>query len=252
MINIYVCEDDTVQRKQIEAYIEDYICSEDGNILLAMKLRISTDNPQEIINDVKASETTGLYFLDIDLNNKMTGMTLAKEIRKYDQKGEIVFITTHSEMMPLTFEYKLKALDYIVKDQALDIEKKIIKCINLANERYLTPQNKPVFYIKSGSRIISEEYENIMYFEKIKGGHRILMHTRNGVREFRGTLKEIDKQDACLCRCNQEIVVNINNIMEFDRKKRVVHMINGSICYSSFRSARMLEDSLDRNNNVMA
>lgn len=247
MLDIFICEDDAVQKKRLNEFVEDYIKGEDQNGLLDMEVKVSTANPIEVIDYIKKYNVTGLYFLDIDLNAKITGIELASEIRKYDKKGDIVFITSHSEMMPLTFEYKVKALDYIVKDQVFDIEKKVIKCIDLANERSLSSQNKPLFYIKSSGKIIREEYENILFFEKVKGTHNILMHTINGIHEFRGTLKEIEKLDSYLCRCNQEIVVNISNIVVFDTKKREIHMVNGSVCYASFRLAKILVREIDRN-----
>lgn len=44
-------------------------------------------------------------------------MELAYQIRKLDPNATIVFVTTHSEFMPLTFRYKVSALDFI--DEAL-------------------------------------------------------------------------------------------------------------------------------------
>ena len=51
---------------------------------------------------------------------KRQGLDIAKEIRKKDPNATIVFVTTHSEFMPVTFKYRVAALDFI--DKALDDE----------------------------------------------------------------------------------------------------------------------------------
>ena len=94
MIDVYVCEDNAAQRKTIVHDIQTAILIQEYD----MRLRIETDNPQDIIDTIKASGHTGLYFLDIELHKCMNGLLLAKKIREYDPRGFIVFITSHSEM----------------------------------------------------------------------------------------------------------------------------------------------------------
>ncbi len=98
-----------------------------------MKLLISTDNPEELIEQLKKSENTGLYFLDIDLKSSKNGLMLAKEIREYDPRGFIVFITSHSEMSFITFQYKVEALDFILKNDPHQLQHRICECIENVN-----------------------------------------------------------------------------------------------------------------------
>ena len=59
---------------------------------------------------------THLFFLDIEIKGEeKKGLEIAKEIRKKDPHATIVFVTTHSEFMPITFQYKVAALDFIDK-----------------------------------------------------------------------------------------------------------------------------------------
>lgn len=111
MIDVYICEDIKEQRDVIAHYVKAAILIQEYD----MKLLISTDNPEELIEQLKKSENTGLYFLDIDLKSSKNGLMLAKEIREYDPRGFIVFITSHSEMSFITFQYKVEALDFILK-----------------------------------------------------------------------------------------------------------------------------------------
>lgn len=42
-------------------------------------------------------------------------MEIARQIRERDSNALIVFVTTHSEFMPLTYRYRVSALDFIDK-----------------------------------------------------------------------------------------------------------------------------------------
>ena len=43
-------------------------------------------------------------------------MDVAREIRKRDSQAVIAFVTTHSEFMPVSFEYLVSAIDFIDKE----------------------------------------------------------------------------------------------------------------------------------------
>lgn len=233
MLEIFICEDDKHQKEQITKYINDYIMIED----LDMRIALSTDNPDDIIAYVQSNPVNGLYFLDVDLKHEKSGIVLGAEIRKYDSRGSIVFVTSHSELTYLTFLYKVEALDYIIKDNFTDIQKRIIDCIKTANERHLSNPNeaKKRFQIKSGDKIISEEYCDILFFETSAKLHKIIMHSDQRQVEFYGKLKEIEKLDDCFYRCHNSFVVNIENIANLDKKTREITMRNGEVCYASSR-----------------
>ena len=94
MIDVYICEDNSEQRKVIVQYIRTAILIEEYD----MELSIETGDPEKILDAVKDSENMGLYFLDIELQADMNGLILANKIREYDPRGFIIFITSHSEM----------------------------------------------------------------------------------------------------------------------------------------------------------
>ena len=65
MIDVYICEDIKEQRDILAHYVKAAILIQEYD----MKLRISTDKPKELIEQLKQSKNTGLYFLDIDLKS---------------------------------------------------------------------------------------------------------------------------------------------------------------------------------------
>lgn len=118
MYDILICEDDKIQLNQITKIITNLIMIED----FPMKVILSTNSPEEIISHIISNLGTNfIYFLDIDLDSYMNGIELAEKIREIDSLGKIIFITAHEEMAPLTFKYKVEALDFISKCKGIDL-----------------------------------------------------------------------------------------------------------------------------------
>ena len=161
MIDVYICEDIKEQRDILAHYVKAAILIQEYD----MKLRISTDKPKELIEQLKQSKNTGLYFLDIDLKSNKNGIVLAKEIREYDPRGFIVFVTSHSEMSYITFQYKVEALDFILKDDPRELQHRICECMENVNQKYakISRGNGKTITITRGGRKITLSYDCLLY-----------------------------------------------------------------------------------------
>lgn len=240
MLKVYICEDIKVQREKIAKVVENVILMED----LDMEIGAVTDNPMEILEHVKNSEHVGIYFLDIDLNASLNGLGLAKELRKYDPRGFIVFVTTHSEMSYMTFIYKLEAMDFILKDNENEIQKRVYQCILKANQRFSSQNNnlQANFTLKTNGKMITVDYDEILFFETSANIHKVILHAKNRVVEFNGKMKEVEEQlDERFYRCHRSFIVNRDNIKEVDMLERVIYMINGESCLVSSRMMKGLK-----------
>ena len=109
---------------------------------LDMQLVLDTEDPYVLLERVKASQDTGIYFLDIDLNSDMNGMKLAQQIRLFDPRGFIIFITAHSELSYMTFQYRVEAMDFVLKDNPAEVKVKLRECLLNAMERHTLQTNK--------------------------------------------------------------------------------------------------------------
>ena len=240
MLKIYICEDIEVQRDKMQQVIENIVLMED----LDMELSCVSDDPHRILEKVKAAEEVGIYFLDIELGADMTGLTLAQEIRRYDPRGFIVFITTHSEMSYMTFIYKLEALDFILKDAPEELGKRVYECILKANQRFASAKNKVQanFSVKVNEKVFTVDYDEVLFFETSPNVHKVILHCKNRQMEFLGTIKEIEKEvDERFYRCHRSFLVNKDNIREIDFQKRVIYMVNGDECLISSRLMKGLK-----------
>lgn len=240
MLKIYVCEDIEVQRGKIQKVIENIVLMED----LDMELCCVSEDPHRILEKVKETEDVGIYFLDIDLGADMTGLTLAQEIRKYDPRGFIIFVTTHSEMSYMTFIYKLEALDFILKDNSEELGKRVYECILKANQRFASVNNKVQanFSVKVNEKVFTVDYDEILFFETSPNVHKIILHCKNRQMEFLGKIKDIEKElDERFYRCHRSFLVNRDNIKEIDFLNRVIYMVNGDECLVSSRMMKGLK-----------
>ncbi|MGL5148959.1 MAG: LytR/AlgR family response regulator transcription factor [Clostridium sp.] len=239
MLNVFICEDNLNHRNEILKYVNNTIIIED----LSMKLALATSDPNDILNSIKNSKTTNLYFLDVDLKSDINGIQLAEKIREYDPRGFIVFITTHAEMSYLTFLYKVEAIDFIIKDNFNEVSKRISECILNAYKKFSSLSNSipKVFIVKNGDRLLNFELDKIIFFETSTTIHKVKLYTENTVIEFYGQLKEIEGLlDSRFCRCHQSFIINKNYIKEINTTKRIVIMSNNSECFVSIRGMKVL------------
>ncbi len=239
MLNIFVCEDNAIQRQTIVQTIQNIILMEE----LDMQLVLDTEDPYVLLERVKASQDTGIYFLDIDLNSDMNGMKLAQQIRLFDPRGFIIFITAHSELSYMTFQYRVEAMDFVLKDNPAEVKVKIRECLLNAMERYTLQTNKThkVYTIETGGRKISVDYNDIFFFETSGNIHKVILHAKNRQIEFSGTIKELAATlGDSFVRCHRSFLVNKRNIKEIDAKNRIIYFTNGESCLMSTRMMKGL------------
>ncbi|MBR6404373.1 MAG: response regulator transcription factor [Eubacterium sp.] len=237
MLNIYLCEDNDKQREIISNHIQNTVLIEDADLNFVK----ATADPHEIISLIENHSETGLYFLDIDLNSDINGLTLAKEIRKYDSRGFIVFVTTHSEMSYMTFTYKVEAMDFIVKDNQSDMGNRIRKCILDAYSRYASSNNNTDlnYVIKLSDKEYCIPYDDIIYFESSLNPHKVIVHTVSSTLEFQGKLKDIAATlDGRFSQCHRSYLINKNHISEIDIKERTIQMSNNDVCFASAKQLK--------------
>ena len=239
MLDIFVCEDNAAQRRTVVNIIQNTVLIEE----LDMQITLDTGDPYMLLEKVKTSQNTGIYFLDIDLNSNMNGMKLAQQIRLYDPRGFIIFITAHSEMSYMTFQYRVEAMDFVLKDNPAEAKVKIRECLLNAMERYTLQTNKThkVFTIQAGGRKISVDYEDILFFETSSNIHKVILHAKDRQIEFFSTIKDLLKAFGDdFVRCHRSFLVNKKNIKEVDTKNRIIHFINGETCLMTTRMMKEL------------
>lgn len=240
MIDIYICEDNQKELSLFTQYIKDLVSIEN----IDMEVTLSSSDPYEILQAAALSQNVGLFFLDIDLKSDINGLALAQRIRKLQPRCFIIFITSHSEMGFLTFEYKVEALDFILKDNASRIKSKIHECLLNVNDKYTSINNNihKTFVINQSGQQISIDYDDIVYFETSYNIHKIILHTNRRTIEFTGQLKDLEQQlDHHFYRCHRSFIINKNNIAKIDYPEQTVYMNTGETVPISKRMKKGLK-----------
>ncbi len=241
MLKVYVCEDNLLEQKRIVDIIAKAICIEEYD----MALSLATDNPHKLLTSLEQLPSPGIYFLDVDLKSDINGIELATQIRRLDPRGFIIFITTHEEMCPLTFQYKVEAMDYIAKNDFPHLAERIMECLKKADELYTAQTNTvhKLFRFKVGSQIVTLPMDNVIYFEASQASHRVIAHTVNGTAEFYGTIWELVEQaDERFLLSHRRCLVNTKHISSVDFAALRIHFQNGEACPASARLVKQFKE----------
>lgn len=195
MIDIFICEDSYKQLNIIDSYIQNYLMIEHLDM---MRVALATSNPYDILNYLENNNVDkGLYFFDIALETDINGIELASKIKKQKVNSKIVFITTHSEMVFLTFRYQIEAMDYILKDNPDDLQSRIIEDIKLCNQEFQRndSESDEYYQFKTGEHLRSVKIADILFFESSPVPHKVTVHLINGQFEFYSTIKDIENEN---------------------------------------------------------
>ncbi|WP_328801811.1 LytTR family DNA-binding domain-containing protein [Paenibacillus sp. LX16] len=218
-MNIFILEDQFIQQRIMEKMVRKS-CEELG---ICCSNLIVTSKPDLLLFESKAC-ANNLYFLDIEISGcQMKGLEVAQEIRKYDMYGHIVFVTTHGHLSPLTFQYKVAALDFIIKDATQDeMEKKVREVLAVAHQRKSVLDVNDWFILDNKFTKFQISFSSIYYFETTGVPHKIRLVSENRTLEFYGDLKDIEAKDPRLFRCHRAFIVNLMKVESIDKSKKEI------------------------------
>jgi len=111
-MNIYILEDDLMQQTRISDIIRELVSEGTFSV---RKLEVFS-KPHKLLSGINEKGNHQVFLLDIDIDGeRKKGLEVASEIRQQDANAVIIFVTTHSEFAPISFKYKVSALDFIDK-----------------------------------------------------------------------------------------------------------------------------------------
>ncbi|WP_155965495.1 response regulator transcription factor [Streptococcus ruminantium] len=227
-MNIFVLEDDIIQQTRIEKVLNNLL---EKHKIEPKKLIIS-GKPEQLIASVEEKGVHQLFFLDIEIRSEeLKGLKVAKQIRDIDPYAIIIFVTTHSEFMPLSFRYQVSALDYIEKELATkEFESRIETALLYAVSKDSKTVAEDSFYFKSKYAQVQYPFDEVYYVETSPRPHRVILYTRTDCMEFTASLSDILKQEKRLVQCHRSFLINPANVSKIDRQAKVVYFPNGTHC----------------------
>lgn len=216
-MNVIICEDNQVFAERIADTINQLNLTDKYDF----EIDLNEDSDEGVIKHIRNNDSKEyIYILDIGLKSNRNGIDLAKEIRKYDYKGEIIFITGYSHMMGELFKNRVRAIDFIDKG-SIDVYDRLKETLKNIHDRNNIDNLEQSMILKNGFSEYLFKFCDIIKIETCGKGRKIIVYTKNGVFEFPKTLKDIDGYlDDRFFRSHRACILN----------KHYVKSINTKLC----------------------
>lgn len=213
-MDFVVCDDDSFFRKNIIKVIDKIIISSDVNY---KTYEFSTYNKdfEKLINKKKPK----IYILDIEIKNSISGIDIARKIRKVDWDSIIIIVTSHSELSFQVMKAQIMLLDFISKFDNFEgsLKQAINKALELVDKKKIIKvENKGVSYIVY--------IKDILYIERDTVDRKCFIHTSYGSVPISKTLNELqDELGSNFYMSHRSCLVNLNNISKIDWKESIIY-----------------------------
>lgn len=209
-----ICDDDKFFRKNVISIIESVLMNTNDDYKI--KEFESYNKDFEKLIDKK---NTKIYILDIEINNSISGIDIARKIRKNDWNSIIIIVTSHNELSYQVMKAKIMLLDFVSKfdDCNNELKKAIIKSVDLIGKRkILKIENKGISYIIN--------LKDIMFIEKDTIDRKCIINTSYGKIVTNKTLIELEKElGNNFFLSHRSCLININNIRKIDWKNNIIY-----------------------------
>lgn len=166
MIKIALCDDDSRELEHLALLLKDYLDEKSTEYEYTL-----FHNGLELITVLEKGGSFDLYFLDI-LMQGFDGISLGKEIRAYDRKALIIFITS-SPSFALD-SYSVKAANYLLKPVTAEVLKNILPDVL----EQLMEKASPFIVVKSSLGLQKIPLQYLVYMEAM--GRSVIYHTSLG------------------------------------------------------------------------
>ena len=171
-------------------------------------LRFKTFRRAMEMLDVAEKEPFTLYLLDVMMPG-LDGLAAAREIRRFDDAAEIVFLTSSPGF---AYEsYGVRTLDYLLKPVQSPRLFSILDRLALQEQK---PREGLI--LKAGSTLIRVPYSQLAYVEVV-GKHLYFNMTDGSVRQVAGALKDYEGlllERSEFAQIHRSYVVNMFQIKE--------------------------------------
>ncbi|KNF07928.1 two-component signal transduction response regulator, LytTR family [Gottschalkia purinilytica] len=209
MLRVAVCEDELIHRTILEEYLHT-IFEEFTN---QYEILGFSSGEQLLENYLEGLD---ILLLDIQMN-KLTGMDVARKVREFDNKVEIIFITSLIDYVQEGYE--VRAYRYLLKPiKYEDLKKHIVSCIDK-----LIKSNENFMIIQGKSEVHKVSIDTITYIEVIKKD--MIIHTTEQSYNTKMSLYKMEKELAPydFFRCHKSYLVNMKQIQCLKQNVAIVN-----------------------------
>ncbi len=208
MVRFVLVDDDKEELEYLKKLLDEFV-------MTSKEVRCFSKINAELKKEIQDTDVRKIYVLDIQLGNKVSGITVAKLIREVDWESEIIFITNHDEMFESAHRTVYEIFDFIEKFHEFD--KRFKKDINAILKRNF--DNK-MFVYKANNIELSVYYRSILYIYRDTEERKLVIVTDKNKYMVNMNIKDIlPLLDKRFVQCHRSCIVNKNRIQEKNFKE---------------------------------
>lgn len=220
MISIAICEDEKIYRDKLKEFLEKFL--EQKKYLEQRKYSVEEfENGENFLErfekDERYRENLNIVLLDIQMDG-INGMDVARKIREWNKKLQIIFITAVPDFF--ADGYEVKAFRYLLKPIGYeDFCGHFGKCLEEIDEN--KESNIVINDLNTGKTLVVPT-ESILFVETY--GRNLLVHTDKNVYRMYENMGSIEKKLDCeiFFRVHRGYIVNISRIESIKGKTAIV------------------------------
>lgn len=200
---IAVCDD---EKNQIE-YITSVVSA--WSIQNGYNCDINTfASAEAFLFEYEDDHAYDILLLDVEMKN-VTGIELAKRLRKDNSRAEIIFVTSHFEFV--SEGYEVDALHYLVKPIS---EEKLMQVLSKAAEKLSVEPPSVVIYCDGVTVKLFES--DILYIESLL--HYIIIYTKDNEYKIKESISDFEhKLSDDFYRIHRSYLVSLKHITRISR-----------------------------------
>ena len=210
-MRVVICDDELLQREELREYI--YKVFEEVEEELELLIFKSAE---EVLKEKDVLNHTDIFILDIKMD-EVSGMDLAKIIRKENDISEIIFITSLVDY--IQEGYTVRAYRYLLKPiNYEELKTHLLSCINdikKKKDNFMMIENKGIVH--------KVPINEIMYIEVIK--KELTIHTKHTNYKTKNSMDKVEKEleKFNFYRCHKSYLVNMKYIETIDKNEIIIN-----------------------------
>ncbi len=205
---IAICDDSDVDRQYISNLVDKWSLHTGHTVQVSFF--VSAEN---FLFQYAEQSDYDILLLDIEMGI-MDGVTLAKRIRKENERVQIVFITGFPDYM--AEGYEVAALHYLMKPV---VEEKLHLVLNRATTNLAKAERQ--LCITFDRQMEWVPLNQICYIEAQK--QYVAIHANDKIYRMKATLSDTEKQlDEYFYKCQRSFIVNLRFVQRIQQTKVVL------------------------------
>ncbi len=177
-------------------------------------------NFEDVIEDTGCKK---IYILDIEVKGSISGIEVAKKIRKSDWDSIIIMVTSHTELGYEALKAQIMLLDFISKynDWEESLYQALVKASSLLN-------NKKVIILDSNGMTYRIHTSEIIYILKDSKERKCTIKTKTDEIQVSQNIADLGKKlDQRFFLSHRSCYINLDQIANIDWKNGEIHFRTG-------------------------